>query len=74
MPKIMKPKKRNTNECEVRRYLTVEVEFIEKGLPKEDYEGPVIDPDFKKKMEADWKRKLGADSVTIKKVKDFLGE
>lgn len=67
-------KKAKRDEYEVRRYITVEIEFIEKGLPKEDYDGPKIDPDFKKKMEAEWKQKLGADSVTIKKVKDFLGE
>lgn len=72
MPKIWK-KEAKKNEYEVRRYLTVEVEVIEK-VPKEDYTGPNLDPELKREMEAEWKKKLGADSVTIKKVKDFLGE
>ena len=69
----MKKTKKQNKELEVRRYLTVEVEVIEK-VPVEDYDGPKLDPLTKSAVEAEWKRKLHADSVTIKKVKDFLGE
>ena len=67
----MPTKKKNNKNCEVRRYLTVEVEVIEK-VPVEDYDGPKLDPLTKSAVEAEWKRKLRADSITIKKVKDFL--
>lgn len=69
----MPKKKRVKKDYEVRRYITLEVEIIEK-VPKEDYDGPKLDPELKREMEALVKQKLGADSVTIKKVKDFLGE
>lgn len=67
-------KKRNKkNECEVRRYIAVEMEVIEK-VPKKDYDGPKLDPEKKKELENNMRQLLGADSVTIKKVKDFVAD
>ena len=68
------PKKKKANELvEVRRYLTVEVEAIEK-VRVDDYDGPKLDPVTKKLVEEEWKKKLHVDSVTIKKIKDFPAE
>lgn len=69
--------KKNVNKkedkYEVRRYVTLEVEFIE-NVPKKDYTGTKLDPKDKTEWEKNLKKLLKADSVTIKKVKDFLGE
>lgn len=69
--------KKNTNKkddkYEVRRYITIEVEFIE-NVPKKDYDGTKMDPKDLKEWEKNLKKLLKADSVNIKKVKDFLGE
>ena len=64
--------KRKKNECEVRRHVTMTVEYIEK-IPKKDYEGVPSDV-VKKDMAEITKKLLGADAVTITKVKDFVAE
>lgn len=71
--KATKAKKEQVDKYEVRRYVTLEVEFIE-NVPKKDYDGAKMDPKDQREWEQNLKKLLKADSVNIKKVKDFLGE
>lgn len=61
--------KKKAKKNEVRRYVTMTVEFIEECK----YDGRP-DETTLKAMEDGIKEKLGADSVTITNVKDFVGE
>lgn len=59
--------KKKAKKNEVRRYVTMTVEFIEECT----YDGKPDEATLKA-MEDGIKEKLGADSVTITNVKDFV--
>lgn len=61
--------KKKAKQNEVRRYVTMTVEFIEEC----EYDGKP-DAETLKEMENAIKKKLKADSVTITNVKDFVRE
>lgn len=63
------PTKKKVKKNEVRRYVTMTVEFIE-NCP---YDGKPS-PDVLKAMQDEIKERLNADSVTITSVKDFVAD